>query len=103
MLREVLRAVQAREGGTDIRALSRELGIERGALKGMIDYWVRKGRLVDSDAHDVTGPRGDSRCVACSPRSCAGAHACPFVVRVPRSVTVPLGERATADPGSRSD
>lgn len=89
MLHRVLEAVEASSGGTDLRTLSRELGIERSALEGMIEFWVRKGRLVDF-RDDVGGQdaEGDT-CAECGP-SCYGAGTCPFVVAAPRSVSVAL-------------
>ncbi len=51
--------------------VARELGVERGTLEGMIEHWVRKGKL-----------RAVSDEQMCS--SCDGARGCPFVARLPR-------------------
>ena len=51
ILRQILHKVEAAQGPVNLNDLSRELGIERGALDGMIAYWVRRGRLKhESDA-----------------------------------------------------
>lgn len=93
MLREVLKAVEASAGGTDLRTLSRDLGIERNALEGMIAYWVRKGRLVDSASRSEHAGAETETCASCGPRACAGADTCPFVVVAPRTVSMPVGSR----------
>jgi hypothetical protein len=84
VLNRVLEAVESSRGGTDLRSLSRELGVERSALEGMIEFWVRKGRLVDwrSDAlADGEEPEEGAMCAECGP-SCYGVAECPFVVRL---------------------
>lgn len=97
MLRKVLEAVEASEGGTDLRTLSRELGIDPGVLEGMILFWVRKGRLVDSSSaaseHTET-----NICARCSAVGCAGAETCPFIVSAPRTVTVASSPSARSEP-----
>lgn len=83
MLREVLHAIETADGPVHVATLSQRLGIERTALEGMIAYWVRKGRLQESEAAAVSAPS----CNHCGP-SCAGVHDCPFVARMPKSYTV---------------
>ncbi len=57
MLQQVLHAFETATGPISLDELSRELGIERSALEGMITFWVRKGRLKESGgACGVAGP-----------------------------------------------
>jgi hypothetical protein len=84
MLRRILREFEAAPDGMSIDQLSHRLGVERGALEGMIDYLVRKGRLQDDKA--------TSAALICSPEGCAscpGARKCPFVMETPRTFSLP--------------
>ena len=45
MLRQVLQELESAPGPVNINELSQKLGIEQSALEGMIQFWVRKGRL----------------------------------------------------------
>lgn len=71
LLRQVLSVFEQANGPLSLGQVARELGVERGALEGMIDHWVRKGKL-----------RAVSSDQMCS--SCGGAQGCPFVARLPR-------------------
>ena len=83
MLKEVLHAIEAANGPVHVAELSRQLGIERTALEGMIAYWVQHGRLQDDSApQDSCGPAGH-----CGP-TCTGTSTCAFVVKMPRSYTL---------------
>lgn len=72
MLRQVLTAFETCCQPRTLTQLARELDVSPGLLEGMIDYWVRKGRL-----RERTGPG------ACG--SCGGAAGCPFAPVLPRS------------------
>ena len=83
-LRQVLQAFEQADTSLRLDALSRELGIAPGLLEGMIDHWVRKGRI--REVHDAL-PDGCTSCHGCGVRS-----ECPFVTRPPRRyalVTIP--------------
>ena len=83
MLKEVLHAIEAANGPVHVAELSRQLGIERTALEGMIAYWVQHGRLQDDSApQDSCGPAGH-----CGP-TCTGTSTCAFVVKMPKSYSV---------------
>jgi len=83
MLKEVLHAIEAANGPVHVGELSRQLGIERTALEGMIAYWVQHGRLQDDSApQDSCGPAGH-----CGP-TCTGTSTCAFVVKMPKSYSV---------------
>jgi hypothetical protein len=87
MLRQVLQEIKAAPSTVNLNALAHKLGVERSALEGMIQFWVRKGRLQDDDqaaAAALQMCNGSS----CGP-SCAGAQGCPFIVNLPRTYSVP--------------
>jgi hypothetical protein len=69
-LREVLCAFEQAQGPMSLDDLSRRLGVDRGTLDAMLDFWVRKGRLREVNPSQL--PEG---CAACS-----GADGCPFVI-----------------------
>ena len=82
MLKQVLREIETAKGPVHVAELSQRLSIERNALEGMIDYWVRKGRLFNDDE------------AACAPanghcfNSCTGAANCAFVAKMPKSYSL---------------
>lgn len=86
MLWKILQEVEAAQGPLDLNELSRRLDIERSALDGMIQFWVRKGRLVDDAA--VAG-QATTVCAshACS-RGCPGPQHCSFALKMPRTITL---------------
>jgi hypothetical protein len=87
MLWRVLREVEAAHGPIDLNELSRRLDVDRSVLDGMIQFWVRKGRLVDDAAR-----AGEVACArhGCSV-SCTGAQSCPFTMKTPRTISlIPL-------------
>jgi hypothetical protein len=69
-LREVLRAFEQARGPISLDDLSRQLGVDRGTLEAMLDFWVRKGRL-----RGVNPAQLPDGCTACST-----ASGCPFAV-----------------------
>lgn len=89
MLNQVLHEIQQANGPITINELSRKMGIDSSALQGMIDFWVRKGRLRDDDAPVdegatcETGSCGDN---------CFGLSACPFTAKMPKSYSIPLSK-----------
>lgn len=92
MLKEVLHAIEAANGPVHVAELSRQLGIERTALEGMIAYWVQHGRLRDDSApQESCGPAGSTGSTGstghCGP-TCTGTSTCAFVVKMPRSYTL---------------
>lgn len=72
-LRRVLETIKAAEGAVRFDQLSRDLDIEAGMLDGMLQHWVRKGRIrevIDTDAANCT--------------HCGVKGRCPFVMQMPR-------------------
>ncbi len=86
MFWRILHVVEAAQGPLDLNELSRRLGVERSALDGMIQFWVRKGRLID-DA--VVAGQGAAVCAshACG-RGCPGPQHCSFALKTPRTITL---------------
>lgn len=71
-LRQVLNAFEATRAPRTLTQLARELDISPGMLEGMIDHWVRKGRLRETGSG-----------LACT--TCGQGATCPFMARMPRS------------------
>lgn len=84
MLNQVLHEITNASEPLSLTVISSRLGVERGALEGMLDYWVRKGRLKDDDALPV----GAHSAGSCGP-SCGGANSCSFVAKMPKSYSLP--------------
>lgn len=91
MLRQVLDAIKAAPGPVDLNSLARQLQIERSVLDGMIEFWVRKGKLRDLEQESQDA-------MACFSSQC-GSHCspsdCPLAGKMPRRFTVPGPERGS--------
>jgi hypothetical protein len=74
-LNEVLRAFENVSKPLSLDELSRRMSMERGALEGAIQFWVRKGRL-----KEVGGSPDGGDCPSCSSRA-----SCPYVLSLPKS------------------
>ena len=86
MLRQVLQELESAVGPVDLNALSGKLGVERSALEGMIEFWVRKGRLKEEYAAGIK-----RACVGDDyPAKCSDAHVCSLVTNLPRSFSLSL-------------
>ncbi|MBI5958216.1 MAG: hypothetical protein HY866_05765 [Chloroflexi bacterium] len=71
-LRQVLSAFETTKTPRTLNQLARDLGIPLNMLEGMLDYWVRKGKLRESKDG-----------VACG--TCGGVQGCPFAPKLPHS------------------
>lgn len=69
-LRQVLDQFEQSQGSVSLPHMAHTLGIERGTLQNMIDYWVRKGKLREVGAQSC--------------ETCGSAAGCPFIVALPR-------------------
>lgn len=69
MLKQVLQYFEEKNGAVSLNQMARDLKLEPGMLDGMLDYWVRKGKIRVTDA-------------MCS--TCGVEASCPFVMRMPR-------------------
>ncbi len=86
-LRAVLEAFQVAEAPLSLGQLAATLDVSPPLLEGMIEYWVRKGRLREA------GTAG-SACAACHQ-----GRACPLIVKMPRRYELAApGERAPEPP-----
>ncbi len=86
MLKQVLQEVEAAQGPLDLNELSRRLNVERGALDGMVQFWIRKGRLVDDlDESDSACATTTGSCSGCS-----GPQGCPYTLTMPRTYSLKL-------------
>ncbi len=86
MLNQVLNEIKLAKNGLNLNDLSRKLNIERSALKGMIQFWVQKGRLIDDDAAESETCATAKSCSLSS--SCPGLGSCPFVMEMPKSYSI---------------
>ena len=89
LLHAVLDTLERADRPLTLRELSAALGVEPGAVEGMINFWVRKGRMRVAGGTD--GDVCGARCAASAP-GCATA--CPFVLHFPaRYEVVDNGDR----------
>ncbi len=61
MLAKILDTIRGSKGLMNLRQLSCKLGVEESALRGMIDYLVRKGYLREEHCDSVRGCAGCQR------------------------------------------
>lgn len=71
-LQRVLNHFVGSSRALSLSELARELDLETGTLQGMIDYWVRKGKL-----REVIGT--STGCNVCNAQT-----GCPFIITLPR-------------------
>lgn len=69
-LRQVLTYFEEGQETVSLNQMAQKLGIERPLLEGMIDYWVKRGKLREVGA------------TAC--QTCGSTSHCPFVMTLPR-------------------
>lgn len=62
MLSEIMKKFEKSDGPVDLARLSRELGVEKSALEGMLQTLVRQGKLREVSP-------GSGTCTGCSRRS----------------------------------
>lgn len=85
MLHQVLHEITNASGPITLNELSRKLGVTPSALQGMIDFWVRKGRLKNDDVEMETAVTCGSGCGS----DCAGRSSCHFVAKMPKTYSLP--------------
>ena len=74
LLKQVLAQFEDPTRSITLTQVARTLDVDMGTLQGMVDYWVRKGKL-----------RECSQCEATPVCSCCGPKVCPFIVSMPKS------------------
>lgn len=84
MLRQVLEEIETAQDPITIGELSHNLNIEPNALEGMLQFWVRKGRIQDDDASASC----DDAIGGCS-KSCSGTADCTFIAKMPKTYSIP--------------
>jgi hypothetical protein len=89
MLRRVLTAFEETGEPRSLNDMARELEVTPGMLQGMIEYWVRRGRLREAGSTF-------SNC-----QTCGTADGCPFVVRMPRRYELADSEAPQPTPPCR--
>ncbi|MDX1412736.1 MAG: FeoC-like transcriptional regulator [Candidatus Promineifilaceae bacterium] len=81
----MLDEIEKAHGPILVGDLGRKLDIDPGVLEGMIEFWIRKGRLCDDDAILENG-------LACAPNGCsdhcAGSGGCAFTVKLPKTYSI---------------
>ncbi len=77
ILHSILKTIQEADAPISLSQLADQLDIEPGALEGMIDFWVQKGRI---KVHD--GLACGSACGSC------GVDGCPMLLHLPRQFEV---------------
>jgi len=86
MLRQVLHEIEIARGPVTIRELCYKLDVDRNALEGMLQFWMRKGRI-QIDAHKPDDPQGGS----CG-TSCSGVANCAFIAKMPKTYEITLNQ-----------
>ena len=85
MLYQVLAELEQAHGPVLVKDLGQKLNIDTGVLMGMIEFWVRKGRLCDDDAIAEEG-------IACAGGGCgdhcSGLSECIFVAKMPKTYSI---------------
>jgi hypothetical protein len=88
-LRAVLAAVTSASAGTGLAEIARRLDLSVDEVGAMVDYWVRRGRLV---VEPLAG---------CGPAACAGCRlrgpSCPAPAATPPDGRVPVVIRPARD------
>lgn len=73
MLEEIMKELENSSGPLTTRELARRLGTEEGALKGMLEFLERKGKLSVYRPDKECSECGGLTCVTCVFRaSCSG-------------------------------
>ncbi len=79
-LRTVLTAFEQADRPLSLTQLATDLSVPPAMLEGMIDFWVRKGRLRETSAVENV----------CA--SCGHGNSCPLVIQMPRRYELATGE-----------
>jgi hypothetical protein len=79
-LRQVLTIFETAAAPLSLPKIARELDVSPEQLEGMIQHWVRKGKIRQSSALTECG-------------SCGHGSACPFVLTLPRTYELVTGDK----------
>jgi hypothetical protein len=83
MLNQLLHEIENARGPITLRELSRKLEIDPQTLEGMLQFWVRKGRIQHDDEKDPY-PNNTSACSS----SCSGPTNCAFIAKMPKTYSL---------------
>ncbi len=86
MLQQILRELEATQGLVSLSDLARKLDVERSVLEGMLEFWVRKGRLKD-DAQEAKAINSICSGAICS-GSCPTSQKCHIVTKGSRTFSL---------------
>jgi hypothetical protein len=92
MLRELLRLVEAAQGPISLTELGRQLNVDVAVLDGMLQHWVRKGRIVMDGRAGSVACSGNCVSLGGGCGSCSGTGSCPFIARLPVTYRFNLDE-----------
>ena len=82
MLSQVFHEIENARGPVTIRDLCYKLDVDRDALEGMLQFWIRKGRI-QNDAYKSEDLKGGS----CG-NSCGGVTNCAFIAKMPKTYQI---------------
>lgn len=88
MLQQILSEIESAQGTINLAELARKLAVQPSALEGMIDFWVKKGKIKRENDQDAALDRCNAG--TCS-GGCPGPNGCPFIMTMPTtySLTTP--------------
>jgi hypothetical protein len=87
MLNQVLNEIENARGPITIHELGHKLEINPAALEGMLEFWVRKGRI-QNDEQAASCESGISSCGS----SCSGTSNCTFIAKMPKTYSIPSSD-----------
>lgn len=85
MLYQVLEEIEQARGPVLVKDLGQRLNVDPGVLMGMIEFWVRKGRLRDDDA---VAEEGFTCAGGACGAHCSGVTECVFVAKMPKTFSI---------------
>ncbi len=91
MLQQILRELEATQGPISLSDLACKLGVEQSALKGMIEFWVRKGRLKD-DVQEAKAIYSLCSGASCG-GSCPASQECRIVTEGPETFSLVIHDK----------
>ncbi len=86
MLYQLLHEIESARETMTFNQLAAQLQVEESALHGMIDFWVRKGRLRGDEVQSTATAFPVCTTAGCS--RCPGAAQCPFVMKMPPTISL---------------
>ncbi len=72
LLKKFLNTIEESSGALSVQALAKELDVTPERVEGLVDFWVRKGKIRLSQASQ-----------SCS--SCGLSSNCPFLLELPQT------------------